>query len=85
MATTVTYTFIERCTAGGHFAVNIEVGSNDLGRYQYETDEIRAPLANLDQQTREQVALAIIKLHFQGKTRAEMNAEFMAGPVVITI
>ena len=82
---TITFTFVDRCSGGGHFRVDIDVNGNSLGRYVYTTDEVREPLANIPQDVREAAALIVMKLHMQGKTRAQMVTEFQAGPVVVTI
>jgi len=82
---TITYTFVDRCSGGGHFRCDVSVNANPLGRFVYTTDEVREPLANVPQDVREAAALIIMKLHMQGKTRAQMVTELTAGPVTVTI
>jgi hypothetical protein len=81
---TVTYSNPVRCQGGGHVAVDVVVNGWSK-RIVYTTDEIRAPLSEMPLEDREAAALAIIKLHFSGKTRAQMVTEFNAGPVTVTI
>lgn len=81
----VTYTFVSRCAGGGHTTINVQLNGTNLGDYVYATDEIRASLASMSQPEREALALGIAKVHFAGKTRAQIVTEFQAGPVVVTI
>lgn len=82
---TITYTFVDRCAGGGHYRCDVSVNGNSLGRFVYTTDEVRAPLSDIPQDVREAAALIVMKLHMQGKTRAQMVTEFQSGPVTVTI
>lgn len=82
---TLTYTFVSRCDGGGHTTLDISVNGNPDRRVVYTVDEIREPLSSLTQEEREQLALLILKVHFAGKTRAQMASEFQAGPVTVTL
>ena len=81
---TLTYAFVSRCAGGGHVALDISLNNGAATRVAYPTDEVRAPLSDLTQDERENLALLILKVHFAGKTRAQIAAEFSA-PVVVTI
>lgn len=82
---TLTYTFVDRCTGGGHTRIDVSVNGGANKRAVYTTDEIRAPLSALTEDERETLALLILKVHFAGKTRAQIVSEFQAGPVTVTI
>lgn len=82
---TVDYTFVSRCNGGGHFVVDVSLNGGAAQRVTYATDVVRAPLSELTQDEREALSLLVAKLHFMGKTRAQMVTEFQAGPVTVTI
>lgn len=82
---TLTYTFVSRCGRVGHFVVDISFNGGASRRVVYTTDEVRAPLSELNQEQRETLALYIMKLHMAGKSRAQIASEFQAGPVEVTI
>jgi hypothetical protein len=82
---TITYTFVDRCTGGGHTRLDVAVNGNPAQRIVYATDEIREPLSNLSSDHQDLLKLLILKVHMQGKTRAQIVTEFNAGPVTVTI
>lgn len=82
---TLTYSNPAICSGGGHVSIDVALNGNAVLSATYEVDELRAPLSDLDEAEREALALAILKLHFAGKTRAQMRAEFQAGPVTVTL
>lgn len=81
---TVTYTFVSRCPGGGHTTINVNFNGINLGDFVYNTDELRAPLAQMPQEIRELTALNVLKIHLQGLTRPQVVTEF-GSPVVVTI
>ncbi len=81
---TVTYTFVSRCSGGGHTVFDISVNGGAARRAVFDTDEIRAPLSELTQDQRETLQLLILKVHMSGKTRAQIITE-LANPVTVTI
>lgn len=81
----ITYDNVTRCAGGGHFAVDVTVGGLGTRRVVYTTDEVRVPLSALTQDERDQLVLLNLKVHFMGRTRAQMATEFQAGPVTVTI
>lgn len=64
--------------------LDISVNGGAANRVVYTTDEIRASLASLTTEEREQLALLILKVHMAGKTRAQIVTEF-GSPVTVTI
>lgn len=82
---TVAYTFVDRCSGGGHTRLDVSFNGGAARRVVYDTDQIREPLANLTEDQREAAALLILKLHMLGKTRQQMVTEFNQGPVTVTI
>ena len=80
----ITYTFVERCLGGGHTVLNVAIGgqSRDV---VYTTDELRQSLGSLTLEEKEALALLILKVHFAGKTRAEMVTEFQSGGGIVTV
>lgn len=81
---TVTYTFVSRCSGGGHVALDVSFNGAANQRVSFETDDLRAPLSNLTQDERETLALLVLKVHMAGKTRAQIVTEF-GSPVTVTI
>jgi hypothetical protein len=82
---TITYSNPTRCQGGGHTALDVAVNGGATRRVVYATDEVRAPLSELTLDERETLALLILKVHFAGKSRAQIVTEVTAGPVVVTI
>lgn len=81
---TVTYTFVTRCTGGGHTQLDVSFNGAAANRVTYETDDLRAPLSDLTAEDRAKLSLAILKIHMAGKTRAQIVTEF-GSPVTVTI
>ena len=73
------------CAGGGHVSVDVALNGTQVLSPVYEVDDVRAPLADLTTDERETLALLILKLHFAGKTRAQMKTELQAGPVTVTL
>lgn len=82
---TISYTFVDRCSGGGHTRFDISVNGGAAQRVVFDTDDIRAPLSSLTEEQREKLQLLILKVHMAGKTRAQIVTELQAGPVEITI
>jgi len=82
---TISYTFVDRCSGGGHTRLDVSVNGGAAQRIVYDTDDIRAPLGNLTQDQQDTLKLLILKVHLAGKTRAQIVSEFQAGPVTVTI
>jgi len=82
---TISYTFVDRCAGGGHTRLDVAVNSGVARRVVYTTDEIRSPLSELSENDREALALLILKVHFAGRTRAQMVSEFQAGGGTVTV
>jgi len=82
---TVTYTFVNRCTGGGHTRLDVSVNGNPAQRIVYDTDDIRAPLSGLSPDHQDLLKLLILKVHMNGKTRQQIITEFNQGPVTVTI
>lgn len=82
---TISYTFVGRCAGGGHTALDVAVAGGAARRVVYTTDEVRAALSELTQDEREQLALLILKVHFAGRTRAQIASEFQAGAGTVTV
>lgn len=82
---TVTYTFVDRCAAGGHTRLDISVNGGAAQRIVYDTDDLRAPLVNLTQDQQDTLKLLILKVHMAGRTRQQIVTEFNQGPVTVTI
>jgi hypothetical protein len=76
---TIFYQFDAQCAGGGHTDVMISINSGPLQERQFMTDEIRAPLSQLTEEERDNLLLSIAKVHFAGKTRAQVRAELEAG------
>lgn len=81
---TLDYTFVDRCSGGGHVRLDVSFNGGAAQRLVYTTDEVRAPLSALTQDERETLALLILKVHMAGKTRAQIVTEF-GSPVTVTI
>jgi hypothetical protein len=81
---TITYTFVDRCAGGGHTRLDVSVNGGAAQRIVYDTDDIRSPLSNLTQDQQDTLKLLILKVHMNGKTRAQIVTEF-ASPVTVTI
>lgn len=81
---TISYTFVDRCSGGGHVRLDVSFNGGAAQRIVYTTDEIRSSLASLTQDEREALALLILKVHMAGKTRAQIVTEF-GSPVTVTI
>jgi len=81
---TLTYTFISRCTGGGHTTFDISINAGTAQRITYTTDEFRAPLSALTQDEQDQLKLLILKVHMAGKSRTQIISE-LATPVTVTI
>jgi hypothetical protein len=82
---TITYTFVDRCTGGGHTRLDVSVNGNPAQRIVYETDDIRRPLSELSSDHQDLLKLLILKVHMQGRTRQQIITEFNQGPVTVTI
>lgn len=81
---TLTYTFVSRCTGGGHTRLDVSINGGAAQRIVYDTDDIRAPLSNLTSDQQDMLKLLILKVHMNGKTRAQIVTEFQS-PVTVTI
>lgn len=81
---TVTYTFVSRCNGGGHTVFDISFNGGANRRTVYASDEIRAPLNQLTQDEIDAAFLIVAKVHFGGKTRAQIVTE-LGSPVTVTI
>lgn len=82
---TISYTFVDRCSGGGHTRFDISVNGGAAQRVVFDTDDLRAPLSQLTDEQRERAMALILKIHFAGRTRAQIITELNAGPVEITI
>jgi len=82
---TITYSNPARCAGGGHSSFDVALNGAAAKRVVYTTDDVRAPLSELTADERENLALLVLKVHFAGKSRAQIVAEFQAGPVTVTI
>lgn len=82
---TLTYTFVGRCAGGGHTTLSIAVNAGAAQAVTYDTDAVRQPLSALTQDEQDMFKLLALKVHMAGKTRAQIVAEFQAGPVTVTI
>jgi hypothetical protein len=82
---TLTYTLVDRCGGGGHTKLDVSLNGGAAISTVYNTEEIRAALSELTPDDRKNAALLILKLHMAGKTRAQIAAEFQAGPVTVTL
>ena len=81
---TITYTFVSRCSGGGHTLFDISVNGGATQSVVFATDELRAPLSELTQDQREKLQELILRVHMAGKTRAQIVTE-LASPVTVTI
>jgi hypothetical protein len=81
---TITYTFVDRCAGGGHTRLDVSVNGGAAQRLVYDTDDIRSPLSNLTSEQQDILKMLILKVHMNGKTRAQIVTEF-ANPVTVTI
>jgi hypothetical protein len=82
---TITYIFVDRCAGGGHTRLDVSVNGGAAQRIVYDTDDIRSPLSNLTQDQQDTLKLLILKVHMNGKTRAQIVTELNAGPVTVTV
>ena len=82
---TVSYSFVDRCSGGGHTRLDVSVNGGAAQRIVYTTDEIREPLGNLSQDHQDTLKLLILKAHMAGRTRQQIITEFNQGPVMVTI
>lgn len=82
---TVTYSNPSICAGGDHLSVDVALNGSAILSPRYDVDRVRTPLAELTDNERDTLALLILKLHFAGKTRAQIKTEFQAGPVTVTI
>lgn len=81
---TITYTFVDRCAGGGHTRLDVSVNGGAAQRIVYDTDDIRSPLSNLTSDQQDMLKLLILKVHMNGKTRAQIVTE-LGSPVTVTI
>jgi hypothetical protein len=81
---TLTYTFVDRCAAGGHLTLDVSFNGGQAKRVTFETDTIRAALSEISAEEREEFAAKVLQIHCAGKTRGQLAAEFQ-NPVTVTI
>ena len=81
----ITYAFVERCAGGGHIVLDVSLDGGASRRVPYTTDDVRAPLSALTREEQESLALMILKVHFAGKTRAQITTEFQSGGGTVTV
>lgn len=81
----INYAGAGRCVGGGHVYIDVSIAGGPVERITYTTDELRRAFSEVSTDDRDQAILMILKFHMANKTRAQMVAEFQAGPVVITI
>ena len=81
----LTYTFVSRCAGGGHTTLDMALEGGAARRTTFNTDDFRAPLGSLSADERENLALLILKVHFAGKTRAQIASEFQSGGGSVTV
>lgn len=82
---TIQYTLANICPSGGHASFDISINAGPLRRLAFTTDQIRAPLADLTSEEREFLIATVLRIHMAGKTRAQIQTELQAGPVLVTI
>lgn len=82
---TVVYTDEGPCAGGGHRTIGVSFNGGASQSIVYVTEDLRAPLSALTSDERAFIALALAKMHFAGRTRAQIVTEFQAGPVTVTI
>lgn len=81
---TLTFALDHVCSGGGHADVTVSLNGGAVRHFVYTVDDIRASLASMSADDQAAAALAILKLHFAGKTRAQIGTEFQS-PVTVTI
>lgn len=76
---TITFSNPSICTGGGHLHTDVAVNGGTAREMAFDVDELRNPLSELSAEDRAQLAMLLLKVHFAGKTRAQMRAELQAG------
>ncbi len=77
------FAFASVCAGGGHNDLMVSLNGGASQHYVYTTDDIRAPLSEMSEEERITATLFLLKLHFAGKTRAEVLAELSPGIVMV--
>lgn len=77
---TLSYTFVSRCAGGGHTTFDVSLNGGTARRVVYTTDELRAALSALTEEEIRVFTLVWLKVHEQGKTRAQIVTEFNNAP-----
>jgi hypothetical protein len=81
---TLGFQYVSNCAGGGHVEIDGSFNAGPPKRFVYTTDELRQPLNALTPDEMAQFSLTLLKIHFAGRTRAEMKTELQAG-VTVTV
>jgi hypothetical protein len=82
VASTIAFNLVDVCPGGGHFTVGVSRDGGPVRNFIYTADDLISNLGQIDEPS--DVALAMLKLHFVGMTRAQARAALQAG-ITITI
>ncbi len=80
----LTYTFVSRCAGGCHVTFDVQVNGGAAKRTTFDIDTLRAPLADITPEQRDDFIGRVLRVHIADKTRAQIATEF-ATPVTVTI
>lgn len=81
----ITYSMIAVCDGGCHLTLETNVMGGQCRQLVYDVDNMREPLTELSETDRLAFLDNVLRIHLADKTRAEIMANFEAGPVSVTI
>jgi cell division GTPase FtsZ len=76
MTTTVTFSNPSVCAGGDHVTITVQAGAGQARTFTYLMPQITQAMSEDDIET---IALGLLRLHFRGRTRAQIVSEFQAG------
>lgn len=82
---TLAFTLINTCVGNGHIGVDLSINAGAAQHFHYTVDDLRASLASMPAEDQAAAALAVLKVHFAGFTRAQIASAFTAGGGTVSI
>lgn len=83
MTTTVQLQRQSICAGGDHVVISVTVGAAPAKDYSIEIARAIQPLAALTDEERETILIGLMQLHCRGMTKAQANAELLAGVTLV--
>jgi hypothetical protein len=83
---TLTYTRTAVCAGGCHVTFDVSLNGSAAQSMVFDIDVLRQPISNLTLDERTAFSQNVFRVHNEGRTRAQIAAEFGNGvPVTVTI